>query len=100
MRIRRQAINHNFIKDKEGSIQALGDIYLYGKEINDETYAICKSDMMIKGNDPSNIKMVQLYQLMNSQICSTTSQILRRERLVIDLKYIKDGKEVIDQRFW
>jgi type I restriction enzyme M protein len=29
---------------------------LYGKEINDETYAICKSDMMIKGNDPENIK--------------------------------------------
>ena len=23
------------------------DVILYGKEINDETYAICKSDMMI-----------------------------------------------------
>ena len=33
------------------------DIYLYGKEINDETYAICKSDMMIKGNNPENIKV-------------------------------------------
>ena len=32
------------------------DIYLYGKEINDETYAICKSDMMITGGDPENIK--------------------------------------------
>jgi type I restriction-modification system DNA methylase subunit len=31
-------------------------VYLYGKEINDETYAICKSDMMIKGNDPKNIR--------------------------------------------
>ncbi len=29
-----------------------GYIYLYGKEINDETYAICKSDMMIKGMIP------------------------------------------------
>lgn len=28
----------------------------YGKEINDETYAICKSDMMIKGNNPENIR--------------------------------------------
>ena len=46
----------NFIKDEEGAIQADGDVYLYGKEINDETYAICKSDMMVKGNDPSNIK--------------------------------------------
>ena len=29
--------------------RAKSDIYLYGKEINDETYAICKSDMMNKG---------------------------------------------------
>ena len=34
----------------------MSDVYLYGKEINDETYAICKSDMMIKGNNPENIK--------------------------------------------
>ncbi len=33
------------------------DVYLYGKEINDETYAICKSDMMIKGNNPENIRV-------------------------------------------
>jgi type I restriction enzyme M protein len=46
----------NFIKDPDGLIKAKSDVYLYGKEINDETYAICKSDMMIKGNDPSNIK--------------------------------------------
>ena len=31
-------------------------VYLYGKEVNGETYAICKSDMMIKGNDPEKIK--------------------------------------------
>jgi type I restriction enzyme M protein len=49
--------SQNFIKDDEGSIRATGDVYLYGKEINDETYAICKSDMMIKGNDPSNIRL-------------------------------------------
>lgn len=42
--------SQNYIKDVEGAIRALGDVYLYGKEINDETYAICKSDMMIKGN--------------------------------------------------
>ena len=44
--------SQNFIKDPEGQIRATGDVYLYGKEINDETYAICKSDMMIKGNNP------------------------------------------------
>lgn len=47
----------NFIKDPDGLIAASGDVYLYGKEINDETYAICKSDMMIKGNNPENIKV-------------------------------------------
>lgn len=39
--------SQNFIKDEEGIIRASGDVHLYGKEINDETYAICKSDMMI-----------------------------------------------------
>lgn len=28
----------------------------YGQEINDQTFAICKSDMLIKGNDANNIK--------------------------------------------
>lgn len=48
--------SQNFIKDPDGQIRASGDVYLFGKEINDETYAICKSDMMIKGNDPGKIR--------------------------------------------
>lgn len=48
--------SQNYIIDPEGRIKAKADIFLYGKEINDETYAICKSDMMIKGNNPENIK--------------------------------------------
>jgi type I restriction enzyme M protein len=28
---------------------------VYGQELNDETYAICRSDMMLKGQDPSHI---------------------------------------------
>ncbi|HHW3668599.1 TPA: HsdM family class I SAM-dependent methyltransferase, partial [Escherichia coli] len=39
--------SQNFIEEKYPNDSR--DIYLYGKEINDETYAICKSDMMIKG---------------------------------------------------
>ena len=31
-------------------------IELFGQEINDETYAVCKSDMIIKGENPDNIK--------------------------------------------
>jgi type I restriction enzyme M protein len=29
---------------------------VYGQELNDESYAICKADMMIKGRNPENIK--------------------------------------------
>ena len=31
-------------------------INLYGQELNDTTYAICKSDFLISGDDPENIK--------------------------------------------
>lgn len=31
-------------------------LLLFGQEINPESYAICKSDMLIKGQDPANIK--------------------------------------------
>jgi type I restriction enzyme M protein len=30
---------------------------LYGQEINDQSYAICKSDMIAKGQDASNIRL-------------------------------------------
>ena len=94
--------SQNFIKDPEGLIRATGDVYLYGKEINDETYAICKSDMMIKGNNPENIKP-------NSTLATDEFQGQRFDFMLsnppygkswaTDLKYIKDGKDVIDGRF-
>ncbi len=46
----------DYLKDPDGPIQSTASTYLYGKEVNPETYAICKSDMLIKGNDPENIK--------------------------------------------
>lgn len=30
---------------------------LYGQEQNDQSYAVCKSDMLMKGQDPSNIQL-------------------------------------------
>ena len=33
-----------------------GKLEVFGQEINPESYAICKSDMLIKGQNPSNIK--------------------------------------------
>lgn len=32
------------------------ELKVFGQEINPESYAICKSDMLIKGQNPSNIK--------------------------------------------
>jgi type I restriction enzyme M protein len=50
-----------------GGMLSVGEAYLkelnpkaelkvFGQEINPESYAICKSDMLIKGQDPANIK--------------------------------------------
>lgn len=46
----------DFITDPQGLIQSQASIYLYGQEINPETYAICKADMLIKGENPDHIK--------------------------------------------
>jgi type I restriction enzyme M protein len=37
------------------AINPTADVQLYGQEINDQSYAICKSDMLIKGQNPENI---------------------------------------------
>lgn len=33
------------------------ELVLYGQEINDQSYAICKSDLIAKGQDPTNIRL-------------------------------------------
>jgi len=38
------------------AINADVEVYLFGQEINPITYAICKSEMLIKGEDPENMK--------------------------------------------
>ncbi len=94
--------SQNFITDIEGEIKALGDVYLYGKEINDETYAICKSDMMIKGNNPENIKVGST--LATDEFAGRSFDFMLSnppygKSWGTELKYIKDGKDIIDPRF-
>jgi type I restriction enzyme M protein len=94
--------SQNFIKDEEGAIKALGDVYLFGKEINDETYAICKSDMMIKGNDPENIRVGST--LSTDEFAGKTFDFMLSnppygKSWSSEQKRIKDGKDVIDPRF-
>lgn len=95
--------SQNFITDPDGEIKAVtSSVYLYGKEINDETYAICKSDMMIKGNNPENIRVGST--LSTDEFAGTTFDFMLSnppygKSWASEQKYIKDGKEVIDSRF-
>ena len=94
--------SQNFIKDEEGAIKAKGDVYLFGKEINDETYAICKSDMMIKGNNPENIRVgstLSTNEFSGHYFDFMLSNPPYGKSWATDLKYIKDGKNIIDPRF-
>jgi type I restriction enzyme M protein len=77
-------------------------VYLYGKEINDETYAICKSDMMIKGNNPENIRVGST--LSTDEFAGTTFDYMLSnppygKSWDSEKKNIKDGKDIIDPRF-
>lgn len=45
-----------FITDSDGRIASNAVIHTYGQEASDEIYAICKSDMLIRGENPDNIK--------------------------------------------
>ncbi|MBN1839905.1 MAG: SAM-dependent DNA methyltransferase [Campylobacterales bacterium] len=94
--------SQNFIKDEDGEIKATGDVILYGKEINDETYAICKSDMMVKGNNPENIKngsTLSVDDFAGIKFDFMLSNPPYGKSWVSEQKYIKDGKDVIDTRF-
>ena len=45
------------IKEKiQTDINPDADIHLYGQELNPQTYALSKADMLIKGEDPNNIR--------------------------------------------
>ncbi len=94
--------SQNFVKDEEGEIKAKGDVYLFGKEINDETYAICKSDMMIKGNNPENIRVgstLSTDEFAGNNFDFMLSNPPYGKSWASEQKFIKDGKEIIDPRF-
>lgn len=45
-----------FATDPEGEIKSKATFHLYGQENTGEMYATCKSDMLLKGEDPDKIK--------------------------------------------
>lgn len=92
-----------FITDEEGEIKATNtSVYLFGKEVNDETYAICKSDMMIKGKDPEHIKVgstLSTDEFSGTKFDFMLSNPPYGKSWASEQKYIKDGKDIIDARF-
>ncbi len=94
--------SQDFITDADGEIKAKVGVFLYGKEVNPETYAICKSDMMIKGNDPENIKFGST--LATDDFSGTRFDFMLTnppygKSWKTDQKCIVEGKDVIDHRF-
>ncbi|MEQ1560026.1 MAG: class I SAM-dependent DNA methyltransferase [Methyloglobulus sp.] len=92
--------SQNFIEEKYPAKNR--DIHLYGKEINDETYAICKSDMMIKGNSPENIKVgstLSTDEFASDRFDFMLSNPPYGKSWASEQKYIKDDGDVIDPRF-
>jgi len=45
-----------FATDADGEIKSKATFHLYGQENTGEMYATCKSDMLLKGEDPDKIK--------------------------------------------
>lgn len=87
----------------DGPADKLGKmITLFGQEVNDETYAICKSDMLIKGGNAENISL-------DSTIRSNTFYNMKFEFMLTnppygkswktEEKYVREGKNIIDPRF-
>lgn len=47
------AATEEFILEKNPTAK----VHLYGQELNDESYAICKADMILKGYDSNNVQL-------------------------------------------
>jgi type I restriction enzyme M protein len=45
-----------YATDPDGEIKSNATFHLYGQENTGEMYAVCKSDMLLKGEDPDKIK--------------------------------------------
>ncbi len=94
--------SQDFITTLIGASKTSNNIHLYGKEINGETYAICKSDMMIKDNDPANIKYgstLATDEFAGMRFDFMLSNPPYGKSWKADQKIILDGKDVLDARF-
>lgn len=94
--------SQNFIEQKYPSVGVKRDTHLFGKEVNPETYAICKSDMMIKGENPENIKYgstLSVNEFSAKKFDFALSNPPYGKSWSTEQKYIKEDGDVVDSRF-
>ena len=66
-----------FLSEGDEYIQKISEqvtVSLHGQELNPESYAICKADMLIKGQEVSNIKLGNT--LSDDQLASNTFDVM------------------------
>ncbi len=76
--------------------------HLYGQEVNPETYAICKADMLIKDEDPEKIAFGSTLSkdgFPNLQFDFMISNPPYGKTWKVDADAILDKKDIIDPRF-
>ncbi|MDD3793886.1 MAG: class I SAM-dependent DNA methyltransferase [Candidatus Gracilibacteria bacterium] len=49
------SVAKEFIQGEESKIHSTGNIFTFGQEINPETYALCKADMLLKGERDNQV---------------------------------------------
>ncbi len=83
-------------------INTKATFHLYGQEVNPETFAICKADMLIKEEDPDKIAFGSTLSndgFSNLQFDFMLSNPPYGKTWKIDQPAIVDKKEIIDHRF-
>jgi type I restriction enzyme M protein len=67
-------------------------VEVYGQELNPESWAICRSDLMIKGQDPENIRFGNSFS-DDGHARRTFDYILANPPFGVDWKKVKDDVE-------
>ena len=68
-------------------------VEVYGQELNPESWAICRSDLMIKGQDPENIELRQLLLRRRAHAAATFDYLLANPPFGVEWKKVKEDVE-------
>jgi type I restriction enzyme M protein len=74
------------------SLNPNATVRLFGQEVNAESYAICRSDMMLKGQEPSNIYFGNSFSDDGHEGC-TFDYLLANPPFGVEWKKVKDAVE-------